>query len=344
MTNPTKHQKIPHADWCNSLVIGTQERPVGRCDCGASDQHLRTPQGEPALNRANGSCLPGTREPVVTAPQGNAGESPARLLSSKKESPELFEARQALLREGIRSGNLERDFRRLQKDHEQYVEWASPQLQRLGREMLANDRLRQYLGYIGRMKCDPDKVVTMTTLSAAIQLAEQALSGDSSVPETSTVPLTELQECLASEGAKDYRIEALEAALDWALLAVFEHYNEGEAPNVSGAFEEIEKARARIIAKCEELGAKAPSVVETTPDDWGVRSCSTGMVEYEFGTFSAPETADSLSVRGRADTDPVAGREKPQGEPAPPEDTLPGSFVGIEQPSSGKAPINEVTK
>lgn len=33
-----------------------------------------TPQGEPALTPQE---LPGTREPVVTAPQGNTGESPA---------------------------------------------------------------------------------------------------------------------------------------------------------------------------------------------------------------------------------------------------------------------------
>jgi hypothetical protein len=31
---------------------------------------------------------------------------------------------------------------RLTKDHEQYVEWALPQLERLGREMAENDRLR----------------------------------------------------------------------------------------------------------------------------------------------------------------------------------------------------------
>lgn len=74
--------------------------------------------------------------------------------------------------------------------------------------------------------------------------------------ETTTVPLTELQECLASEGAKDHRIEALEAALDWALVAVFEHYTEGEAPPTPGAYEEIEKARARIIAECNRLAAE----------------------------------------------------------------------------------------
>jgi hypothetical protein len=38
-------------------------------------ESLRTPQGEPALTQTDG--LPGTREPVVIAPQGNAGESPA---------------------------------------------------------------------------------------------------------------------------------------------------------------------------------------------------------------------------------------------------------------------------
>lgn len=39
------------------------------------EQRLRTPQGEPALTQTDE--LPGTREPVVTAPQGIAGESPA---------------------------------------------------------------------------------------------------------------------------------------------------------------------------------------------------------------------------------------------------------------------------
>lgn len=69
------------------------------------------------------------------------------------------------------------------------------------------------------------------------------------------VPLSELQECLCSEGAKDYRIEALEAALDWALPAVFHHYTEGDAPDVPGAYEEIEKGRARVLAELERLRA-----------------------------------------------------------------------------------------
>jgi hypothetical protein len=43
----------------------------------SSGDRLSTPQGEPALTQTEG--LPGTREPVVTAPHGNAGESPASL-------------------------------------------------------------------------------------------------------------------------------------------------------------------------------------------------------------------------------------------------------------------------
>ena len=65
------------------------------------------------------------------------------------------------------------------------------------------------------------------------------------------MPLSELQDALSHEGAKDYRIEALEAALDWALVAVFEHYTEGDAPTVPGAYEEIQKGRERIVAYCQ---------------------------------------------------------------------------------------------
>lgn len=43
---------------------------------------------------------------------------------------------------------------------------------------------------------------------------------------------------------------------------------------------------------------------------------------------------NTLSVGARGETEPVAGREKPQGEPARSGVTLPESFVGIEQPSS----------
>lgn len=63
----------------------------------------------------------------------------------------------------------------------------------------------------------------------------------------------ELEESLSHEGAKDNRILALEAALDWAMVAVFEHYTEGEAPPVPGAYEEIEQSRERIKAGCERL-------------------------------------------------------------------------------------------
>lgn len=49
------------------------------------------------------------------------------------------------------------------------------------------------------------------------------------------------------------RIAALEAALDWALPAVFEHYESGEAPKTPGAYDEIEKGRKRILAELERL-------------------------------------------------------------------------------------------
>jgi hypothetical protein len=66
---------------------------------------------------------------------------------------------------------------------------------------------------------------------------------------------SELNDALSHEGAKDARIEALEAALDWAILAVFYHYESGEAPAVPGALDEIEKSRARFVSKCKELAA-----------------------------------------------------------------------------------------
>lgn len=55
---------------------------MARAACGACNPNevgFVTPQGEPALTLPQG--LPGTREPVVTAPQGNAGESPASISS-----------------------------------------------------------------------------------------------------------------------------------------------------------------------------------------------------------------------------------------------------------------------
>lgn len=82
------------------------------------------------------------------------------------------------------------------------------------------------------------------------------------------VPLAELQDALASEGAKDYRIEALEAALDWALPAVFHHYTEGEAPSTPGAYEELEKARARVISECQRLSEL--SALNAAPDPTSV--------------------------------------------------------------------------
>lgn len=59
-------------------------KEAGHCTSAtASDmQQLRTLEGEPALTQSSG--LPGTREPVVIVPQGNAGESPPRLLSSNQ--------------------------------------------------------------------------------------------------------------------------------------------------------------------------------------------------------------------------------------------------------------------
>jgi hypothetical protein len=91
-----------------------------------------------------------------------------------------------------------------------------------------------------------------------VRVPEQAFAGK-------RAPLSELQEALASEGEKDYRIEALEAALDWAIHAVFTHYTEGEAPVVPGAYEEIEKSRARYLAECQRL-AGGRQVQEKEPD------------------------------------------------------------------------------
>lgn len=49
------------------------------------------------------------------------------------------------------------------------------------------------------------------------------------------------------------RITALEAALDWALPAVFTHYEGGDAPKTPGAYDEIENGRKRILAELERL-------------------------------------------------------------------------------------------
>lgn len=88
----------------------------------------------------------------------------------------------------------------------------------------------------------------------------------SSAHETGAVSLTDHQAALASEGQKDYRIEALEAALDWAIHAVFTHYTEGEAPAAPGAFEEIEKSRARYIAEAKRLAALPKSSEKASPE------------------------------------------------------------------------------
>lgn len=81
------------------------------------------------------------------------------------------------------------------------------------------------------------------------------------------VPLSELNEALSSEGYKDYRIAALETALDWAMLAVVEHYDSGESPSVSGCHEELEASRLRIAEGTSEL-MRLPDptpAVRTTP-------------------------------------------------------------------------------
>jgi hypothetical protein len=54
---------------------------------------LRTPQGEPALT--SNAPLRATREPVVTAPQGNAGESPAS--TSSNQRPTLLQMTETAL-------------------------------------------------------------------------------------------------------------------------------------------------------------------------------------------------------------------------------------------------------
>src|SRR6266404_4406993 len=50
-----------------------------------SGRSLRTPQGEPALTSPRE--LPGTREPVLQQPHGNAGESPALFCGCDVEDP-----------------------------------------------------------------------------------------------------------------------------------------------------------------------------------------------------------------------------------------------------------------
>lgn len=56
--------------------------------------------------------------PTMTNPTSN--------LKSHLETPELFEARQALLREGIRSGDLERQVYRLRAALQRYGRHAHP--------------------------------------------------------------------------------------------------------------------------------------------------------------------------------------------------------------------------
>lgn len=93
--------------YCGEYGGGVHTRSA-RCPGG----ELRTLEGEPALTQSSG--LPGTREPVVTAPQGNAGESPPRLLSSNLESlraavtewDSLADAREAMMRENVSFGQL----------------------------------------------------------------------------------------------------------------------------------------------------------------------------------------------------------------------------------------------
>lgn len=64
-------------------------------------------------------------------------------------------------------------------DHQQYVEWASPQLERLGREMADNERLRAALEEIASKG-----VTTGYGRSALALIARKALSGEPSPVET----------------------------------------------------------------------------------------------------------------------------------------------------------------
>lgn len=69
-------------------------------------------------------------------------------------------------------------------DYEQYVAWVTPQLERLGREMVANDRLRAALGHIkGRAK-----ILDSATLLDIIRVVDEALSGERGAPETTAKP------------------------------------------------------------------------------------------------------------------------------------------------------------
>ena len=65
-------------------------------------------------------------------------------------------------------------------------EGAAHTIQRLNcelmREKMENDVLRKALGQISRMKGHPDKVVVLTTLGAAIQIAKDALQVPTSEP------------------------------------------------------------------------------------------------------------------------------------------------------------------
>lgn len=123
-----------------------------------------------------------------------------------------------------------------------------------------NSRLRDTLTRIAKL---PEPGYDSSNARLMRKPAAETLSGDSSAGETTAQ--RELTEALSHEGAKDFRIEALEAALDWALPAVFEHYTEGESPKTPGAHEEIEKGRARVLAELERLRATG-SPVETTTD------------------------------------------------------------------------------
>jgi hypothetical protein len=72
----------------------------------------------------------------------------------------------------------------------------------------------------------------------------------------------------SSEGHKDYRIEALEASLDWAMVAVLEHYESGDAPDTAGAFKEIEQSIARIKEFCRaDLRAALTNASQPTKDE-----------------------------------------------------------------------------
>lgn len=70
------------------------------------------------------------------------------------------------------------------------------------------------------------------------------------------VPLSELQEALCSEGAKDAAIDRLEKALDWAMCIVIDSYDGAECPKE--IYDELEASRQRIVAAGSPPSAGEP--------------------------------------------------------------------------------------